>query len=194
MKDIKGIAWDISWRDTDEWNRAVHSLADIFSSESPALGQARNAAGRMRELINAVDPFIQEQTAVVCPRCTTVCCIDRHGSFDLHDLVYAFCLELPVPRYEAIREETDPCRFLAPTGCILPRHERPFRCTWHFCDTLIAHFQTLSARRVREFNRTFQHLQEVRAEMLHQLEQAVTRKPVQADMVDGFGIQSGEGS
>lgn len=176
MKHFEGIAWDISWRSEDEWNRAIHSLTSIFSSGFPALGEARNAARRMRELINAVDPFIQEQTAVVCPHCTTVCCIDRHGSFDLHDLVYAFCLELPVPRYETIHGETDPCQFLAPTGCILPRHQRPFRCTWHFCDTLIAHFQTLSAKHVREFNRTFQELQEMRAEMLHHVEQAMTEK------------------
>jgi len=176
MKHFEGIAWDISWRNTEEWSRAIHSLASLFSCNSPALVQARNAAGWMRKLINAVDPFIQEQTAIVCPHCTTVCCIDRHGAFDLHDLVYAFCLGLPAPRYETIHKETDPCQFLAATGCVLPRHERPFRCTWHFCDTLIAHFQTLSAKQVREFNRTFQELQGIRAEMLFHVEQVIAEK------------------
>lgn len=168
MRHFGGIAWDISWRDTEQWDAAIQALSDLFRPDSPEHAASRQAAERVRELINAVDPFIQEQTAVICPRCTNVCCIDRHGSFDLHDLVYAFCLQLPVPRYERHRNETDPCQFLDAAGCRLPRHQRPFRCTWHFCEALIAHLQTLPAKKVRAFHAAFQELQRVRAKMLMQ--------------------------
>ncbi|HSW64631.1 MAG TPA: hypothetical protein VLH56_15180 [Dissulfurispiraceae bacterium] len=174
MKHFGGIAWDVSWRDAEQWNAAIQALSDVFRTDAPERAAARLAAERVRELINAVDPFIQEQTAVVCPHCTGVCCIDRHGSFDLHDLVYAFCLKLPIPRYERCRNETDPCQFLDATGCRLPRHERPFRCTWHFCEALIAHMQTLPAKQVRDFNAAFQELQRVRHEMLGHLRQSAS--------------------
>jgi hypothetical protein len=169
MKHLGDIAWNISWRDTDEWDAALRIVTDIFSVDSVAINEARRSAERVRELMKAVDPFIQKQTAIACPHCVSVCCIDRHGSYDLHDLVYAFCLDLPIPRYESHRKETDPCQFLASTGCRLPRHERPFRCTWYVCEALIAHMQTLSARQVREFNAMFQVLQLARIEMLQQL-------------------------
>jgi hypothetical protein len=169
MKHFGGIAWDISWRDTERWTAAIEALTAYFQSGAAELDSARRAAERVRELIDKVDPFIQTQTARICPHCTSVCCIDRHGSFDLHDLVYAFCLGLPVPQYERHRNETEPCQFLAAKGCRLPRHERPFRCTWHFCDALIAHMQILPAREVREYNAAFQELQKMRLAMLQHL-------------------------
>lgn len=166
MKPFGGIAWDISWRDTEAWDAAVCALTDYFSETSAACENARRAAQRVRMLIAAVDPFIQEQTAAICPACSSVCCIDRHGSFDLHDLIYSFCLELPLPDYERHRNETDPCQFLQPDGCRLPRHERPFRCTWYVCDALIAHMQTLPAKQARELTALFEELQQARSEMI----------------------------
>ncbi len=171
MKRFGSIAWDISWRDTAQWDAAIQELSGFFRSGSHKCNAARVAAERVRDLIDAVDPFIQQQTAVICPGCVNVCCIDRHGSFDLHDLVYAFSLNLPIPRYERHRGETDPCQFLNPTGCRLPRHERPFRCTWHFCEALIAHMQTLPAKQARAFHAAFAELQRQRSEMLGKIRQ-----------------------
>ncbi|HMK43297.1 MAG TPA: hypothetical protein VK445_04110 [Dissulfurispiraceae bacterium] len=133
----------------------------------------------MKMLIDAIDSFIQEQTAVVCPWCTDVCCIDRHGAFDLHDLIYAFALDLPLPHYSHDHREIDPCRFLDASGCRLVRWQRPFRCTWHFCDALIKHMHNLPAKKVRGFNAAFQELLAARAEMLTAFEHIVQKRKQQ---------------
>lgn len=176
MKEIDGITWDVSWRDREQWHRALEMFSGLFHTDSSHHAAARQAAGRVRELIDAVDPFIQKQTAVICPHCTHVCCTDRHGSFDLHDLAYAFCLNLPIPHYDHHRKATDPCQFLTAAGCRLPRHERPFRCTWYVCETLIQHMQTLPAKQVRAFHSRFQELQRTRSEMLRLIKIASTQK------------------
>lgn len=178
VERIGGIAWDISWRNPEQWDSAIRLLSVCFRADTPELAAARQAAERIRTLIDAVDPFIQDQTREICPHCTSVCCIDRHGAFDLHDLVYAFCLCLPVPRYERHRQETDPCQFLAPSGCRLPRHERPFRCTWYFCETLITQGQNLPAKQVRKYQAMFSDLLSARIEMLHRIQKSLSGDPL----------------
>jgi hypothetical protein len=173
MIQIEGIAWQVSWRDQTQWERTLSVLTNLFCSYPMAFNAARSKAMVLRAQFQAIDPFLQKQTMHVCPHCSSVCCIDRHSSFDLYDLLYIFCLDMPIPTYATDRAETDPCQFLTTNGCCMPRHARPFRCTWHFCDTLIAHFQTIPAKTVRQYHDMFRNLQETRYELLQLIEQAL---------------------
>ena len=100
---------------------------------------------------DAVGGFIEKHTQAVCPSCESVCCIDRHGTYEPEDLVLLQSLGLE-PHHERQKEnDTGPCRFLSANGCGLPRWQRPFRCTWYFCTCLLDAMPLKNPKEYREF-------------------------------------------
>ncbi|MBI4685995.1 MAG: hypothetical protein HY755_12490 [Nitrospirae bacterium] len=64
------------------------------------------------------------------------------------------------------RADTDPCRFLLQHGCSLPRYKRPFRCTWFFCERLLASMDKDKPKEYRAFIAAFENLQRLRQKLL----------------------------
>jgi len=125
-------------------------------------------ARELREAFNAVSPFIEKHTALVCPDCKKVCCIDKHGRYDNNDLVFLQAVGVKVLQRSSDHKETEPCRFLNDNGCSRERWERPFRCTYFFCDRLLKSLENDSAKLYRAFLEYFQYLVSVRHELLEQ--------------------------
>jgi hypothetical protein len=123
-------------------------------------------ARAMKGAFDELSPFIENHTQTACPACKKVCCIDRHGTYEEEDILFLEALG-EKPETERPREEdTLPCRYLAPGGCRLRRHRRPFRCTWYFCNALLESMPGDVARKYRVFIKTFQDLQELRRRLL----------------------------
>jgi hypothetical protein len=120
----------------------------------------------LRDAFNAVSPFIQRHTMLVCPLCKKVCCINKHGDFDTDDLVFINPMGIEVPHDSPDRKETDPCRFLKVNGCMLQRWRRPFRCTWYFCEPLLESMREDNSKDYRVFIRSLQRLVSIRQQLL----------------------------
>jgi hypothetical protein len=166
MEPGKLFTSPLTWRDGEQWLRAGTLLEAAFRGQPSLAETMRRRAEEVRRLLSGLDAFIQERTARLCPACRTVCCRWENCRYDASDLVYLSALGMRVPEFTAGLEETGPCRFLAPTGCVMERDERPFRCTWHFCDALVAYLSDEPQKPVREFSRGFQQLQQARLEMM----------------------------
>lgn len=123
---------------------------------------SRALAEEMKEAYDAVSPFIEKHTVRVCPTCEKVCCIDRHGTHEGEDLAFLHALGAGPPPNAPKAEDTEPCRHLTSTGCLLPRWQRPFRCTWYFCSPLLEEMPRENPREYREFMRALGRLQELR--------------------------------
>jgi hypothetical protein len=123
-------------RDPETYIRLTLDLQDIFRMESDNLRRIRELAREIEAGIEILSPFIQQVTSSVCPRCTNVCCISKHGYYNYEDLVYISALGLEAPPCEFERRDSDPCQFLAENGCSLRRPIRPSGCNWYFCDDL----------------------------------------------------------
>ncbi len=109
------------------------------------------SASGLMAAYDAVGGFIEKHTQAVCPSCESVCCIDRHGTYEPEDLKLFDSLGL-VPHEEMPKtDDTMPCRFLSNTGCALPRWRRPFRCTWYFCAPLLETMPLENPKEYREF-------------------------------------------
>lgn len=130
------------------------------------LDETRELAIEIREAFNAVSPFIEKHTAVVCPDCSNLCCKDKHGRHDKDDIKFLKALGEPVPEEMADRSESGPCRFMGRTGCSLERYLRPFRCTHFFCAPLLESLEQDNAKLYRAFIEYLQHLVRTRAKLL----------------------------
>ena len=120
----------------------------------------------LKEAIKSLSPFIEEHTAIVCPKCRKVCCADKHGRYDEDDIAYLKALELDIPPQPADREETAACRYITETGCSLKRWMRPYRCTLFFCDALIKSLESGDPKLYSAFDSYFQNLILVRQEFI----------------------------
>jgi hypothetical protein len=101
-------------------------------------GHRADIAHKLRLLLIDSSMLIEEYTAAVCPYCTDVCCRQKHGLYQERDVRYLHALGVTVPARDRARLLEGPCEAMGPKGCIQPRWLRPFKCTWYFCEPLLA--------------------------------------------------------
>ena len=107
-------------------------------------------AESLKQLLIMISPLIEEYTATVCPQCTDVCCRQKHGVYREIDVQYFHAMGILVPLHDEHRPAEWPCERLGPRGCLQPRWLRPFKCTWYFCDPLLAALNAGSQKKVRK--------------------------------------------
>ncbi len=95
-------------------------------------------AERLKRLLIESSSLIEEYTRKVCPDCSDVCCRQKHGVYRERDILYLQALDVEVPPRDEGRPLEGPCQFMGPRGCVQPRWLRPFKCTWYFCEPLLA--------------------------------------------------------
>ncbi|MEW6116675.1 MAG: hypothetical protein AB1553_07230 [Nitrospirota bacterium] len=166
----------LSWHSRAEWDIALALLAHFFERYDADLAKVKEHARSIREGIDAVNSFLQLNTAEVCPHCTKVCCANRHGYYDHEDLIYIHALGLRPPRYREGIDDSASCQFIAPNGCTIERSLRPFRCNWYFCDPLLQHMSNGPARPYRAFIAQFQRIIEARRQMVDEFFKTVYAK------------------
>jgi hypothetical protein len=128
-------------------------------------GERIKAARELRCLFDSLTPFIQGHTERVCPVCERVCCIDRHGRYDREDKIFISVLGIQIPAFIHDRKDTDPCRYLTSGGCSIERWQRPFRCTWYFCDALLESMKDDRGKPYRSFVHSLQKLVLIRQQL-----------------------------
>ncbi len=124
----------------------------------PEVISGRQIALKVRERMEELSPLIEHFTSEVCPECRDVCCKQKHGIPDKEDRHLFFLLNSQPPELDTKRAPDDYCQFLSDRGCILPRWQRPFRCTWYFCETLL---RVMPERDPRGYRKMISLLQEV---------------------------------
>lgn len=154
------------WHDRERWYAATSFLERMFNNYGSELSEVTEYANELGKRIDAVSPFIQDNTASVCPLCPKVCCINVHGYYDHNDLTYIYALGLRPLRYKEGLNDTGPCQFLSRDGCGLERPVRPFRCNWYFCRRLTQQMEDGPARPYRQFVNRFQEVVDLRRLML----------------------------
>jgi hypothetical protein len=171
------LTHDLTWHDRERWDKTLSMLEAFIAERRGSPGRTRELSEAIREGIGAIDPFIQLNTAEVCPACRQVCCINRHGYYDYEDLIYIYSLGHKAPAYKNGLHDTVPCQFIAKTGCTIERAIRPFRCNWYFCDALLKHMEDGPAKPYRSFVNRFHEVIEMRREMLDEFFRVVVGRP-----------------
>jgi len=128
-------------RNREMFHQRVCNVEEVFNNQSYKLLRVKQLAHKVKEGLEKINPFIQQSTEAVCSKCTSVCCINKHGYHNSEDLIYIQALGLPLPDYNFDRDDATPCQFLSDKGCVMPRSVRPSGCNWYFCDSLLDHME-----------------------------------------------------
>ncbi len=156
----------LSLRNQQAFHTSVERLRNLFSSNAFNLNQVTEKAQEYKKAFDALDPLIQYHTSRVCPYCGMVCCANKHGFPAFEDLVGILAMGLDLPEYRFDVNENDMCQFMGPEGCLLPRHQRPYRCTWYFCDPLLIQLEIGPPDHYHRFVRDTERLSAARIQMI----------------------------
>ena len=124
-------------------------------------GDRVKIAERLKELLIESSPLIEKFTAVTCPGCTDVCCRQKHGLYRERDIGYLQALGIDVPQRDPSRPLEGPCEGMGPQGCVQQRWIRPFKCTWYFCEPLLAALDEAPQKRARRLAAVMQEMIEL---------------------------------
>jgi hypothetical protein len=128
-------------KDPHIYTHVTRHLEESFQKNGQHYLKVRELAQKIRDGFEKISPLIQQNTEKVCPECLHVCCISKHSYYLFEDLVYLYALDLRPPAFEFGKNETDPCQFLAHSGCSIERPFRPSGCTWYFCEPLLEYME-----------------------------------------------------
>ena len=146
-------------------------MKEVFSKQSHKLQKVKELAKKVNEGIERIHPFIQQSTEIICPRCTNVCCINKHGYHNYEDIIYTYAIDLKLPVYDFDRDDSTPCQFLSERGCVMSRSVRPSGCNWYFCDPLLEHMEARSE--YGKFDNDLRNVAELWLEMIEEFNRVV---------------------
>jgi hypothetical protein len=146
--------------------RFLQRIEDLFAGHETEFHGVRELAREAAGIIGRLDPLIEAHTSSVCPRCTEVCCVNRHSYHTHEDSIYLRALEEKIPVYDLTVGDSVPCQFLGKRGCAIARHLRPHRCNSYFCTPLLEHMENGNVREYRRFVESMKKLTHTRMDML----------------------------
>ncbi len=156
----------LDYKNQEAFCSIIEGLKDLFLNNRSIIEPVLEKAPAYQKALGKLDPLIQSYTARVCPYCGTVCCANKFGFPEFADVVVFLALGLDVPRYDLDVDEEAICQFIGEKGCVLPRIQRPYRCTWYFCDPLLVQLEIGPAKDYRNFIKDLQGLSSARGEVL----------------------------
>jgi len=123
---------DIPWREKDGVAQAVNFLVFMDRQRGGELDPVRDLAREIESGFNLMSGELDRVCSLTCPGCSDNCCERATIWYDFRDLLYLYFGPGQMPEAQ-ITKNTGKCSNLKTLGCILPRAERPFVCTWYFC-------------------------------------------------------------
>ncbi len=123
-----------SWKSPAHWQAVNANLAYLLGRCSgPGLDGVWEQTRILWECYRQMHPVLDRLCANTCPSCPAPCCLVADAGFDLRDLLFLHLCGGPVPLGQPRGEGRGTCRYLGPSGCLLPRMSRPWICTWYLC-------------------------------------------------------------
>ena len=149
--------------DQKQWLTVITALKK--NTPAAVLQRLRFLALGIREGLLWADDIMDRYCAATCNECQSPCCNVDGIYYDRADLLYVLALDADLP-YSQTREKTkEPCCYLTPEGCMLPRMCRPFICTWYLCEPQMTLFQQETPRFQRQFTAITQTIRHCRLQI-----------------------------
>ena len=132
----------------EAWTEAVDCTTLLVRRHCHALYATARLAEVILGHLRIIDPILDSLCNNTCPACKDPCCARALIAFDHADVVFFLLSGQNVPSVQP-RPRPEPgvaCAYLGPRGCRLPRHRRPWICTWYLCPDQKALTRRMSQR------------------------------------------------
>ena len=137
-------------RDREAWLSAGRSVQYLLARHPASQSRLEQSAGKIHSLYDRLFPLLDELCQGTCMHCPSPCCLTAMIWYDLKDILFLHLSGAEIPPAQPLNGDGDSCRYLGLKGCTLPRHSRPFICTFYICPPQMARL-----RRNEEKHRPF---------------------------------------
>jgi len=158
-------------QDPVKYNQIASHIEGVFNIQGHKLRKVKDLAQKIKEGLQKISPFIQRSVEAVCPSCSNVCCVSKHGYCNYEDLVYIYALGLKIHDYDFGKKDSTPCQFLSEKGCVMERSVRPSGCNWYFCEPLFDHME--SKAEFGKFDNELRDVAELWLELMDEFERVI---------------------
>ncbi len=162
---MKNSTFAMEFRSFDAFIERYKALRSSLAQDSQITTQLSKLGNQYRQVFDQIDPLIQDLTTKSCPYCGVVCCAQKFGLPNSNDLVAFLAMNVNGHIYDFQKDPSSMCQFMGERGCILPRYQRPFRCTFYFCDPLLIQIDLLPADEHQTLVKGLKKLESLRQEM-----------------------------
>ncbi len=121
------------WATSGLWQAVNKAMRTAIQHHDDRLDGVRMLAAQIRARTEALDPYMHALCAETCPHCAQNCCRRATVWLDFRDLLGLHLGPDPIPPGQLTATTNQTCRYLTESGCVLPRPQRPFVCTWFIC-------------------------------------------------------------
>jgi len=160
---------DILWYTAKKWEQVYLSIKKIDDLHREKLGIVYKTANQIRQKFKEMSGLIEEICSQTCVYCKDICCIRATIWFDLKDLIYIYFGTQKFPEHQIIkspyRNHKKACCHFTKKGCMLPRVERPFVCTWYFCPDQKQYIIPENPNMMQCFNQNLEEIKNLRNKM-----------------------------
>jgi len=123
----------VPWIHPVEWNEMLQFTQQMCDKLGNVRGEVMEHIDTIVTLYQELDVSLSRLCDATCPSCTDVCCTIATVWYDQRDILTYHLATGDLPNKQVSRDGTGICCHLGDKGCMLPRLERPFICTWYIC-------------------------------------------------------------
>lgn len=127
---------EIPWQNPAAMTEIKLYFSILERNRPHAFEEIRDRSRRIDGIISELDPLLGKLCRLTCPDCQDNCCERATIWYDFKDLLRLYSGSGSFPSRQISRKEGlygVVCCHLSEMGCILPRVNRPFVCTWYIC-------------------------------------------------------------
>lgn len=157
---------NIPWHMDEEWNQVFLSLKVIENRGKGRLTDLYSMAKKIQKKNEIMSEPMEKLCSCTCINCEDICCLRATIWFDFKDLLYIYFAigKFPESQIKKITLENKirACNCLTKNGCVLPRIERPFVCTWYLCPDQKEYLRHFYPQLIIDFEQTLLDIKELR--------------------------------
>lgn len=164
------------WQTQASWQAANEAMGCTIRGYQSGLQRPIHLAAEMLKRIESLDDLMDALCAATCPGCRDACCRRASLWYDFKDLLFIHLSKGALPPGQARGAADRVCKYVTPTGCVLPRSQRPFICTWYLCAAQKVHLQKMAVSKVLFLNHSIAALKTARGQMENLFIQIITEE------------------
>ena len=157
---------DIPWQMAEDWNQVLLSFKAVENKGRDKLTELFCIAKKIQKNYEIISEPMESLCASTCVNCEDICCMRATIWFDFKDLLYIYFSTGKLPESQikkiTMKNQVRTCGCLTQKGCLLPRTERPFACTWYLCPTQKEYLRQHYPKSLLNFEQTLLNIKGLR--------------------------------
>lgn len=166
MVALMDVPSNIPWQIRQEWDQVLLSIKTVEQRGKEKLSDLFSIAEDIRTHFELISHPMEDLCSYTCINCEDICCLKATIWYDFKDLLYLYFGTGTFPDAQikkiTLQNHLTACNCFSSTGCVLPRTERPFVCTWYVCSAQKEYLSQHSPQRMSDFDQTLLELKKLR--------------------------------